>query len=44
LLELLKEGVPRSALVVAAAQGFINAETAKQLLWNQHGELQGDRI
>jgi precorrin-8X/cobalt-precorrin-8 methylmutase len=39
LLELLKEGAPRPALVVAAARGFINAETAKQLLWNQHEEL-----
>lgn len=39
LLELLKEGAPRPALVIAAARGFINAETAKQLLWDQHEEL-----
>lgn len=39
LLELLKEGAPRPALVIAAARGFINAETAKRTLWEHREEF-----
>ncbi len=39
LLELLKEGAPRPALVIAAARGFINAEVAKQAIWEQREEF-----
>ncbi len=39
LLEILKEGTPPPALIIAAARGFVNAEAAKQMLWNQHEEL-----
>lgn len=39
LLEILKEGAPPPALVIAAARGFVNAETAKQMLWDQREEL-----
>lgn len=39
LLELLKEGNPPPALVIAAARGFVNAEPAKQMLWEQHADL-----
>lgn len=39
LLEILKEGAPAPALVIAAARGFILAEPAKQQLWKQHSEL-----
>lgn len=38
LLELLKEGTPAPSLIIAAARGFVNAEPAKQLLWNQREE------
>ncbi|MDD5391878.1 MAG: precorrin-8X methylmutase [Thiothrix sp.] len=39
LLEILKEGAPTPALVIAAARGFILAEPAKQQLWKQHRDL-----
>lgn len=39
LLEILKEGAPTPALVIGAARGFVNAEPAKRLLWDQHEEL-----
>lgn len=39
LLEILKEGAPVPALVIATARGFVNAEPAKRLLWDQHREL-----
>ena len=39
LLEILKDGAPRPSLVIAAARGFVNAEAAKQMLWQQHEEL-----
>ena len=39
LLEILKEGAPPPALVIASARGFVNAEAAKQLLWKQHKDL-----
>jgi precorrin-8X/cobalt-precorrin-8 methylmutase len=39
LLEILKEGAPAPALVIAAARGFILAEPAKQQLWKQHRDL-----
>jgi precorrin-8X/cobalt-precorrin-8 methylmutase len=39
LLEILKDGAPPPALVIAAARGFVNAETAKQMLWDQREEL-----
>lgn len=39
LIEILQEGAPKPALVIAAARGFSQAEPAKQLLWNKRREL-----
>lgn len=39
LLEILKEGVPPPALVIAAPHGFVQATAAKQWLWDLHQEL-----
>ena len=39
LLEILQDGAPRPSLVIAAARGFVNAEAAKQMLWQQHEAL-----
>lgn len=40
LLEILREGVaPAPALVIATARGFVNAASAKQMLWVQREEL-----
>jgi precorrin-8X/cobalt-precorrin-8 methylmutase len=39
LLEIIKEGAPPPALIIAAARGFILAELAKQQLLQQHQEL-----
>lgn len=39
LLELLKEGVPPPALIIATPQDFVQATAAKQWLWDLHQEL-----
>lgn len=39
LLELLKEGAPKPALIIATSRGFVNAEPAKQALWDQREDL-----
>jgi precorrin-8X/cobalt-precorrin-8 methylmutase len=39
LLEIIREGAPKPALIISAARGFILAENAKNLLWQQHQEL-----
>ena len=40
LLEILQDGAaPRPSLVIAAARGFVNAEAAKHMLWEQHEAL-----
>ena len=38
LLEILRTSTT-PALVIAAARGFVNAEPAKQMLWDQREEL-----
>ena len=44
LLELIKEGAPRPALIIASPRGFINAEASKQWLWKVSAELDLDCI
>lgn len=39
LLEILKEGAPKPALIVTTSRGFVNAEAAKRILWEQHADL-----
>ena len=39
LLEVLKDGAPRPALIIASPRGFINAEASKQQLWKVKDEL-----
>ncbi|MBU0653643.1 MAG: precorrin-8X methylmutase [Gammaproteobacteria bacterium] len=39
LLEMLKDGAPKPALIIATSRGFVNAEPAKQALWEQREDL-----
>lgn len=39
LLEIIEEGAPKPALVIAAARGFILAEPAKNMLWQRHQDM-----
>ncbi len=39
LLEIIREGAPKPALIITAARGFILAENAKSQLWQQHQEM-----
>lgn len=39
LLEMLKDGAPKPALIIATSRGFVNAEPAKQALWDQREDL-----
>lgn len=40
LLEIIEEGAPKPALIIAAARGFILAENAKNILWQRHQDLE----
>ncbi len=39
LLEIIKDGAPKPALIIATSRGFVNAEPAKQALWDQREDL-----
>lgn len=39
LLEIIDEGAPKPALIIAASRGFILAEAAKNMLWQRHEDM-----
>lgn len=39
LIEMLKDGCPKPALIIGAPVGFVGAAESKQLLWDMHEEL-----
>lgn len=44
LLELIKEGAPRPALIIASPRGFINAEASKQYIGESQCWIDSDCI